>query len=248
MLNMLCMKVKVIIMANKILKWLPGLVVFLIILIVMLISLKATLPTFEVQGETSTIDHSRIVEIIKLLDDEEKKNTAQSELDKLYEGLSKDDAYYLASAKIKMETGNDIYAISILDNVKEHTPEYYGLRIRSAAGEYFTMGQVPNGLLNTALEAANTYPNEIDFQILAGQLYYDKNNYYGSTYYLDKALQIDEDSVEANYYYALSIYLLGEKDEGINYMKKAQSLYKGDDQVFKEAMSNYINIMKEGKR
>ena len=65
---------------------------------------------------------------------------------------------------------------------------------------------------------------------------------------INKTLQIDDKNVDANYYYALNIYLLGEQEEGISYMEKAQKLYKGDDKEYKNSMSNYISIMKEGKR
>ena len=232
---------------NKIFKLLPALILLIVISIVIILHSNSSLPTFKFE-ELESVDISKISEIVKMLEDDNKKGNAQKELDTLYQGKNKDDIYYLTQAKIVMETGNDVEALSPLNNVKNKTIEYYGLRVRAAAGEYFTYGNVPNGLLNTTLEAASKYSDNIDFQLLAGKLYYDKDNYTASLYYLDKALQIDEDNVDANYYYALCIYLLGEQEEGINYMKKAQSLYKGDDKVYKESMTNYIDLMKEGKR
>jgi tetratricopeptide (TPR) repeat protein len=231
----------------KYLKWLPLLGVFIITLVVIFIHLDYSLPTFDVKKEES-IDYSKVKEIIDLLADEEKKSTAQNELNKLYEGKTKDDIYYLASARITMETDHDINGLYNLDQVKNRNLDYYNLRIRATAGEFFTQGKVPDRLLSTSLEAASKYADNIDYQLLAGKLYYDKNNYTASLYYLDKALGIDENNVDANYYYALSIYLLGEQEEGINYMKKAQSLYKGEDKAFKKAMKDYLEIMKEGKR
>ena len=232
---------------SKFLKWLPLLGVLIVILLVIVTNMSYSLPTFDVKQEES-INYDKLKEIIELLKDDEKKSSAQGELDKLYEGKTKDDIYYLASAKITMENDNDVYAVSSLNQVKGRTLDYYNLRIRATAGEFFTQGKVPDGLLNTAVEAASRYADNIDYQLLVGKLYYDKNNYTAALYYLDKALQIDEENVDANYYYALSIYILGEQEEGLNYMKKAQSLYKGEDKAFKQAMKDYLSIMKEGKR
>ncbi len=232
---------------NKLLKWLPIPIVLIVIVVVILLHSNSSLPTFDVKKE-ELVDTTKIKDIIKLLDDEDKKSTAQSELDKLYEGKTRDDLYYLTASKITMETGNDIDAVGTLNYVKTRSEEYYNLRIRATAGQFFTQGEVPSDLLNTTLDAASKYADNIDYQLLAGKLYYDKDNYTAALYYFDKALQIDEDNVDANYYYALNIYILGEKEEGINYMKKAQSLYKGNDKAYKQAMKDYLDVMKEGKR
>ncbi len=231
---------------NILKKWLPVIVIFIISLIFIITS-NSNLPKFNIKDE-EVIPKSKIDEIIKLLDNDETKKTAMSSLDELYKDHKKDDNYYIANAKITLETNNDIEAISPLNYVKNKTIEYYKLRIRASAGEYFTMGNVPNGLLETTLEAAQKYSDTIDFQILAGELFYDKDNYTAALYYLDKALQIDENNIEANYYYSLCLYLLGDKEEGINYMSKTLNSYKGNDNEFKKSMENYINIMKEGKR
>ena len=229
-------------------KWLPAIITLTILLIIILItSFNNSLPTFELK-EKKTIDYSKINEIIKMLDNDEEKKKASNALEELYKGYTKDDTYYLTSAKIIMETGNDIDAVGTLNYVNNKTVEYYKLMVRATAGQFFTMGQVPDGLLNTAIDASEKYSNNIDFQLLAGKLYYDKDNYTAALYYLDKALQIDENNVDANYYYALCIYILGEQQEGISYMTKAQKLYKGNDSEYKKSMSNYIDIMKEGKR
>ena len=226
-------------------KWLPLIVVFVVLLIGLLIS-KNSLPTLKVEKEV--VDISKVNEIVKMLSDENEKKNAQSALDELYKDKTKDDTYYLVSARIIMENGNDVDAVGTLNNVKNRNEEYYKLMVRSTSGEFFTMGRVPDSLLNTAIEAANKYTDNIDFQLLTGKLFYDKDNYTGALYYLDKTLQIDDKNVDANYYYALNIYLLGEQEEGISYMEKAQKLYKGDDKEYKNSMSNYISIMKEGKR
>jgi tetratricopeptide (TPR) repeat protein len=236
-------------MMKKIIKkWLPVIITFLVIIITFILFSKSSLPSFKILTATEEISTEKINEILKMLDDDETKKDAQNKLDELYKDHTKDDTYYMTKAKIVLETDNDINAIDPLNNVKNKTVEYYQLRVRAAAGEYFTMGAVPDGLLNTARDAAKTYSNKIEFQLLAGELYYDKDNYVAASYYLDKALQIDEDNVDANYYYALCIYLLGEKEEGISYMKKAQDLYNGDDKAYKESMENYISIMEEDKR
>lgn len=233
---------------NKTLKkWLPAIITLCVILIVILIS--SGKKSLELNTtEQVKIDYSKIEEILKMLENDDTKGNAANTLNELYKDHEKDDLFYLTSAKIIMATDNDINAVSSLNNVKNKTDEYYRLRIRATAGQFFTMGEVPNDLLETSIEAANKYTDEIDFQILAGELYYDKDNYTAATYYLDKALQIDENNVDANYYYALNIYVLGEKEDAISYMEKAKKLYKGDDEEYKKAMDNYIDIMKEGKR
>ena len=234
---------------SNIKKWLPAIVTLGLILVIMLISLicKSSLPNFTI-GEESTIDIKEINKIISMLDSNDTKSRANDALNELYKDHIKDDTYYLTSAKIIMANENDVYAVDTLRNVKNKTVEYYGLMIRATSGAFFTMGEVPNDLLNTAIEAANSYANDIDFQLLAGKLYYDKDNYTAAMYYLDKALQIDSSNVDANYYYGLAIYLLGEENEGISYMEEAKRLYKGDDEAYKESMDNYISLMKDGKR
>ena len=228
-------------------KWLPAIITICIILIVILISCKKNTLMLNVT-KVSNIDYSKIEEIVKMLESDDTKGNAANELNELYKDQEKDDVFYLTSAKIIMATDNDINAVSSLNYVKNKTDEYYRLLIRATAGQFFTMGEVPNDLLNTSIEAANKYTDEIDFQLLAGELYYDKDNYIGALYYLDKALQIDGNNVDANYYYALNLYVLGEQEEAISYMEKAKKLYKGDDEEYKKAMDNYIDIMKEGKR
>ena len=228
-------------------KWLPVLITLVLIVIIIIMFNKSSLPTFTTK-DNNEIPVEKVNEVIALLKDENTKNDAKNKLEELYNGHVKDDNYYIASAKITLEIENDIYAIDPLNNVKNKTEEYYRLRIRAAAGEFFTMGNVPDGLLNTAIEAANKYSDDISFQVLAGELYYDKDNYTAALYYFDKALQIDDKDVDANYYYALCIYLLGEKEEGIAYMTKAKDNYKGEDKAYKSSMENYINIMKEDKR
>lgn len=233
---------------NKTLKkWLPAIITICVIIFILLISINKKSLMLNTSEQTS-IDYSRIEEILKMLESDDKKGDATNALNELYKEHEKDDVYYLTSAKIIMATDNDINAISSLNNVKNKTDEYYRLRIRATAGQFFTMGEVPNDLLETSVEAANKYTDEIDFQILAGELYYDKDNYIAATYYLDKAFQIDENNVDANYYYALNIYALGEQEEAISYMKKAKKIYKGDDEEYKKSMDNYLEIMKEGKR
>lgn len=234
-------------MSKIIKKWLPALITLFVILIVILIFSKSSLPTLTVLTNDD-VSQEKISEILDMLEDDDTKKDAQNKLDELYQDRTKDDTYYMVSAKIVLETENDIDAIAPLNHVKNKTTDYYRLRIRASAGEFFTMGAVPDGLLNTAREAAKKYSDTIDFQILAGELYYDKDNYTAALYYLDKALQIDENNVDANYYYALCIYLLGEKEEGISYMTKAKDLYKGDDKEYKNSMENYISIMEEDKR
>lgn len=234
---------------SNIKKWLPAIGTLGLIIIIILISLicKSSLPNFTI-GEESTIDIKEINKIISMLDSDDTKSKANDALNELYKDHIKDDTYYLTSAKIIMANENDVYAVDTLRNVKNKTVEYYGLMIRATSGAFFTMGEVPNDLLNTAIEAANSYANNIDFQLLAGKLYYDKDNYTAAMYYLDKALQIDSSNVDANYYYGLAIYLLGEEEEGISYMEEAKRLYKGDDEAYKESMNNYISLMKDGKR
>lgn len=233
---------------KKILKWLPCIIVFIVIIIIMLVSLnKSNLPILSVKDKTS-VDINEINKIIDMLKSDDTKGKASDKLEELYKNHSKDDIYYLTSAKIIMTNSNDVEAVGTLKNVKNKTPEYYNLMIRATSGEYFTYGQVPNSLLNTAIEAATSYSNNIDYQILLGELYYDKDNYTAAVYYLDKALQIDSSNVDANYYYALSIYLLGEDEIGLSYMEYAKELYKGDDIEFKKSIENYISLMKEGKR
>lgn len=233
---------------SNIKKWLPAIATLGLILIIIFISLicKSKLPNFKI--EESEIDIKEINKIISMLDSDDTKSKANDALNELYKDHIMDDTYYLTSAKIIMANDNDIYAVGTLRNVKNKTDEYYYLMIRATSGAFFTMGEVPNDLLDTAIEAANNYANNIDFQLLAGKLYYDKDNYTAALYYLDKALQIDSSNVDANYYYGLSIYLLGENEEGISYMEEAKRLYKGEDEAYKEAMDNYITLMKEGKR
>ena len=233
---------------NKTLKkWLPAIITVCIIIIIILISSKKNSLVLNTV-EQKNVDYSKIEGILQMLEKDDTKGNAANVLNELYNGFEKDDVYYLTSAKIIMETGNDIDAVSTLNNVKNKTEDYYRLRIRATAGQFFTLGEVPNDLLETSIEAANKYSDEVDFQVLAGELYYDKDNYVGAIYYLDKALQIDDKNVDANYYYALSIYILGEQEEGISYMEKAQKLYNGDDEEYKKSIENYIDIMKEGKR
>ena len=234
---------------SNIKKWLPAIVTLGLILIIMFISLicKSTLPSLIIEEE-SKIDIKEINKIISMLDSDDTKAKANDALNELYKDHIKDDTYYLTSAKIIMANENDIYAVGTLRNVKNKTVEYYGLMIRATSGAFFTMGEVPSDLLDTAIEAANNYANNIDFQLFAGKLYYDKDNYTAAIYYLDKALQIDSSNVDANYYYGLAIYLLGEDEAGISYMEEAKRLYKGDDEAYKESMDNYITLMKDGKR
>ena len=236
-------------MNNNIKKWLPALISIFIILLFIIISLigKSTLPLLSVKDKKS-VDINEVNKILATLDNDNEKSEAEDKLEKLYSDCIKDDVYYLAKGKIIMANSNKIDAVGVLNNVKNKTDEYYRLMILSTSGEYFTMGRVPDRLLDTSIEAANKYSNSIDFQLLAGELYYDKDNYTAAIYYLDRALQIDPDNIDGNYYYGLSIYLLGEKEIGLSYMEDVKKLYKGNDTEFKKSIDNYINIMKEGKR
>ena len=229
-------------------RWLPAFISLGFIVLVIIISLTSTsnLPTFSIEDEYK-IDKNEINNIIKMLDTDNKSN-AKTKLDELYKNHTKDDDYYLTDAKIIMATSNKIDAVGTLENVVNRTEEYYDLMLNATAGEFFTYGKVPDRLIDTAIEAANKNANNIKYQILAGELFYDKDNYSASIYYLDKALQINPSNVDANYYYALNIYLLGEQEVGIAYMEEAKKLYKGDDTEFKNSIDNYISLMKEGKR
>lgn len=236
-------------MKNNIKKWLPGIIALSIVIIVIIISLilGTKLPTLTLK-EKASVSSKEIERIVNMLSSDDTKKNAESELNKIYEAIQKDDTYYLTMAKIIMANDNVINAVGTLNYVKNKTNEYYALMIKSTAGEFFTMGNVPTRLMHTAKEAANAYSNDINFQILAGELYYDKDNYIAALYYLDKALQIDPNNVDANYYYGLSIYLIGETEIGLSYMKDAQKLYKGNDKEFKKSIDNYIKLMEEGKK
>ena len=236
-------------MNNTIKKWLPAIIICGIVILALLIGLirGSKLPTFKFDDE-KIVDKAKLDEIAKMLEDDNTKGNAKTKLDELYKDISKDDNYYLMSARITMATDNEVYAVSDLNYVENHNVEYYALMVKATAGQFFTMGEVPTALLDTAVEAASKYSDIADFPLLAGELYYDKDNYYAALYYLDKALLVDPENVDALYYYSLCTYILGDKDEAIKYMEKAKSNYKGDDKKLKSSMDNYISIMKEGKR
>ena len=236
-------------MNNTLKKWLPAIIVCGIVIIALFIGLIRgnKLPTFKLDDE-KIVDKSKLDEIAKMLEDENTKKEAQAKLDELYKDTSKDDAYYLMSARIIIATDNAVNAVGTLNNVENHNVEYYALMVKATSGQFFTMGEVPSALLDTAVEAASKYANIADFPLLAGELYYDKDNYYAALYYLDRALLVDPKNVDALYYYSLCTYILGEKDEAIKYMEEAKKNYNGDDKELKKSIDNYISIMKEGKR
>ena len=230
-------------------KWISSIIVTFVILVSIIVTLTfgSKLPKFEANDE-SIVSSKDLTKIVNMLSDEKTKKNAESALNELYQDKKKDDNYYITLAKIVMANSNNVDALSPLYNVKNRTEEYYALSIKAAAGEFFTMGNVPDGLLKTAIEATKKYAGNADFALLTGELYYDKDNYYAAIYYLNKALQVEPNNVEALYYYGLSTYLLGDTDSGILYMEKAQNVYKGKDEEFKKSISNYIDLMKEGKR
>lgn len=233
---------------NIVKKYLPLIITLVVILLSILISLIHGVNIKEFAFDSKKVDIDKVNEVLSLLDNDETKGKAESELNTLYEGVSKDDTYYLSLAKITMATDNIINATSPLNNVKIKTKEYYSLRLKSESGAFFTYGEVPSGLLSVAKEAYETYTDEFAFALLLGELYYDKDLYLSSIYYLDKALELEPDNTDALYYYALAIYQYGDEENGISYMQKALDSYKGDDKEYIQSMSNYIKIMKEGSK
>lgn len=149
--------------------------------------------------------------------------------------------------KLLLAQDDNYNAGNTLSQIKNKDKESYEMLLRARLFQY--KGKVNNTICDIAQDAAYDYPFEPYFMYMAGYTCYETDKYIQAAYYLGKTLEMEPDNPYANYYYALTAYVLGDTDQSLEYLDYALKCAKneGGYEELIDSISEYKTLIKEGK-
>lgn len=185
-----------------------------------------------------------IIETVETLIDEEKYDEARAAVNAMPYSSERNKL----QGKILLAQEDYYNAAGTLARIEEMDEECYEMLLRARLFQY--SGKVNSQMCDTAQDAAYDYPFEPYFMYLAGYTCYETDKYVQAAYYLGKALDMEPDNPYANYYYALNAYVLGNTEQGLEFLDHAETYAKeqGGFEAILDSVPEYRALMEEGKQ
>lgn len=185
-----------------------------------------------------------VIATVEALIDEEKYDEARAAVNAMPYSSERNKL----QGKILLAQEDYYNAAGTLAQIEEMDEESYEMLLRARLFQY--SGKVNSQLCDTAQDAAYDYPFEPYFMYLAGYTCYETDKYVQAAYYLGKTLDMEPDNPYANYYYALNAYVLGNTEQGLEFLGHAEEYAKeqGGFEAILDSVPEYRALMEEGKQ
>ena len=139
-------------------------------------------------------------------------------------------------------------AIPYFNRVESKDEECYSLLIEAMYRQ--NKGKVNASLCEKAQDAAYDCPFDPYLMYFAGYACYETDKYVQAAYYLSKALEMEPENPYANYYYALTAYVLGYTEQATAFLDYAGQCAQaqGGLEDLLVSIETYKKLMEEGKQ